>query len=105
SPEAAGNDEFTPTALHATYSFAGGQKQREQIQEAIDKALEGLPDSLMGMARKRISKSQQAWPQIQFDVDGKDIRVERGPEKPVHTTGQRSVVVSFIEYGERYVWT
>lgn len=104
-PEDATNGEFTLGSLHATYRYAGGQKQKEEIQKAIDEALEGLPDSLLGMARKRISKSQQAWPTIQFDVEGQDIRIDRGPEKPVHTTPKKQKVVVFNEHGERYVWT
>lgn len=95
---------FTLGSLHAQYKFVGGEKQRAQIQAAVDAGIEGLPPGLYDLARKRISSTQKAWPTMRLDIEGADIRVDRGPEKPVHTTANKPKFVLFNKYGERYVF-
>ena len=92
------------TSVHATYRYAGGEKQKAAVEKAINKAIEGLPPGLYELAYKRISETQQPAKQIVLDVEGKDIRVERHPSKTIHTTASKTKQVVFNKQGERYVW-
>ncbi len=94
---------FDLRSLHATYRYVGGEKQKAAIAKAIDAGIEPLPAGLKDMAHKRISKSQQAWPTMRIDIEGDDIKVDRGPEKPVHTTAASPKYIQ-TNKGERYVW-
>ena len=91
-------------SLHATYRYVGGAKQTAALDKAITTAIDGLPPGLYELAYRRISQSQLPSPQIVLDVEGKDIRVERGRQKPIHTTASKTKVVVFNKQGERYVY-
>ena len=91
-------------SLHATYRYVGGAKQTAAIDKAITLAIDGLPRGLYELAYRRISQSQVPSPRIILDVEGKDIRVERGPQKPIHTTASKTKIVVFNKQGERFVY-
>ena len=96
--------QFDLTQLHAKYKFVGGAKQSDAIALAVDAGIKGLPAGLYELARRRITKTQRAWPTMQIDIEGLDVRVQRGPEKAAHTTAKKTKFVLINRLGERYVY-
>jgi hypothetical protein len=58
-----------------TYHYLGGQKQKKELEEAIERAIEDMFGPIKGLARRRLRETQEPRSSFTISVDGDIVSV------------------------------
>lgn len=75
-------DESSSAFTAGTFRFAGGQKQRDRVHDAVERAVQALLPVFHDAARKRLSAANAVPEQVSISMEGEDLVVKYGDLQP-----------------------
>ncbi len=90
TPQAKASDpELLP--LLGTYRFAGGQEETQEVERAIDEAVEEMNVFIRGIARRRLQEPNLPTDELRISLGGDMITIARTgqPKVSAPATGKR----------------
>lgn len=83
APRAAAATAQAPVdRLAGTFRFAGGRAQRDAVADAIERAVQTLMPMVHGLARRRLTAVNTIPTSIRMSMEGDDLVVVYGDQKP-----------------------